>query len=79
MASARAPMSTRYYIDRNIREYSTSFKERFGNGVDSIYEGAPKGGAKKLKERQAIYVNLTDAERTDTRSESLPEKYERQH
>ena len=72
---ARAPKSTRYYIDENIRQYSTSFEKRFGNGINSIYEGAPKGGAKKLKEKQVLYVNLTDAELTNTRSETLPEKY----
>lgn len=69
---ARAPQSTRYYIDDKIRDYSTSFKDRFGNGAESLYVGAPKGGAKKLKDRQVLYVNFADAERTDTRSGTRP-------
>lgn len=76
---ARAPESTRYYIDDNIRDSTTSFKKRFGNGVDSIYEGAAKGGAKKLKEKQELYADLPDAELTDTRSETLPRKYLQRH
>lgn len=68
---ARAPQSTRYYIDKAIRDYSKSFKERFGNGAASSYEGAPKGGAKKIKDRQILYVNFVDADLTDTRSETF--------
>lgn len=69
---ARAPKATRYYIDTNIRDYSTSFQERFGSGVDSIYEGAPKGGAKKLQAKQKDYKHLPTPELTDTISDQPP-------
>ncbi len=71
---ARAPNSSRYYIDDNVRDYSTSFTERFGNGPQSLYEGAPRGGAKKIKERQVLYVNFSDAANTDTLSDVCPKK-----
>lgn len=70
---ARAPGSTRYCIDDKVREYKTSFKARYGEGVNSLYEGAPKGGAKKIKERQVDFISLPDASRTDTRSDTRPD------